>query len=115
MLSQVAVADGQVARETVPGLAVPVLEVVLEPVAEIRGQPHVIELPASIQGVHTLASANVGSDDPLVLLQRLARDVFQVLANQLCAFAHATTPEGTSLPPRREQLIKGQEAFAQPA
>ena len=72
-------------------LAVPVLQVMLEPVTEICRQPNVVQLPASVESIHTLPSANVRADDLLVSFQCLARNSFQVLANQLRVFSHATT------------------------
>ena len=56
--------------------------------AEVAGQADVIELFAAVEGVHTVAVADVVADDVLVFLQGLASNVFQMLANEGRSFWH---------------------------
>ncbi len=81
-------ADGEIDAEPVPLAAVPVLQVLLEPIAQVARKADVIELVAFVKGVNSFASANIIANDVLIFLERVARNIFKVLRDELCASCH---------------------------
>jgi len=58
-----------------------VSQVMGETRAKITRQSDVIQLIAPIKSIHTLSSAYISLDNILILLQRLPRNIFKVLAD----------------------------------
>ena len=67
--------------KTVPRMAVPVFQVVAKPGAKIGCKANVIKFVAPVERINAVAASHVLFDYVLVFLQRLARNVFKVLAN----------------------------------
>jgi hypothetical protein len=80
-LAKVAVADGEVHAEAVPGLAVSVFQVVAEAESEVGGETDVIKFSAAVKGIDAVAVADVLADDVLVFVEYEARDVLKVLTD----------------------------------
>jgi hypothetical protein len=82
----VVVSNRQVDAEAVPASAAVVFEVTLEPPAQVAGQADVVQLVPAIERVDAVPPPDVITDDVLILLQRLARDGFEVLLRKSCRF-----------------------------
>jgi hypothetical protein len=78
---QVTVSDSEINAETIPRALMPVSEVMGETRPEITRQSDIIQLITSIKSIHTLSSAHISLDNILILLQRLPRNIFKVLAD----------------------------------
>lgn len=87
-LAQVAVADGEVDGESVPGVGVAVAQVLLEAVAEVGGEADVVELAFAVEDVDAMAAPHVLADDVLVFLEGRAGYVFEMLADELGVAFH---------------------------
>ena len=91
-LAQVMIADGEIDRESVPGMAMSIFQVMLKAVPEIGCQPYVIEFVPSVQGINALPASGILPDDILMPFQRFPGDILQVLADKLCSFLHIMFP-----------------------
>src|SRR2546428_8184389 len=81
--SQVLVANRQVNAEPIPQLAVAISQVGIEPPSQVACQSDVVEFAAPVERVNTLSVPDILSDNFLVLGERIATDVLNVLADQL--------------------------------
>jgi len=91
-LSQVMIANGEIDRESVPGMAMSIFQVMLKAVPEIGCQPYVIEFVPSVQGINALPASGILPDDILMPFQRFPGDILQMLADKLCSFLHIMFP-----------------------
>ncbi len=89
-----AVAEGEVNAEPVPGLMVAILQVVPKASAQIAGQTHVIDSAPAIEDVDTLPVANIFPNNVLMLFQQFTRHVFEVLTDERVSLWHIRSVPG---------------------
>ena len=66
----------------------PIPQMLLQTGPEILGEADVVEPVLLVEGIDPMSTANVVTNDVLVLFQQLGRKVFQVLADQWCMSCH---------------------------
>ena len=64
----------------------------IEPRAEITCQPDIVKLIALVESVNSLSASHVASNHILIFFQRVTRDVFKMLTDELRLFSHYCLP-----------------------
>ncbi|OFX18340.1 MAG: hypothetical protein A2Z18_00980 [Armatimonadetes bacterium RBG_16_58_9] len=75
------VADCEVNGKPIPGLPVPVFEMVPQAIAKVASKADVVKFVAAIEGVHSLTASDERLYDLLVFLKGIPGDLFKMLSD----------------------------------